>query len=364
MSLDVHFTSSLLNPSSSTSRVFGREVSSYNQLVSSKAGYDSAVISLKVNKNDMVDLAQWLIGREVAVYIDTLQIWTGIVNQVDFSNPAANLTVGPYLDIVNRVLVSYTDYSTGVPGITTYANDTPSQSRYGILTKILNGGSISSTNAGKIRNRFLFENRYPKINKSISTISDISFTINCIGHYYLLDTYLYNNSASGSTTLSTKIKSILAANPNSSFSIDYNNIETNTLSVGTTENNNRVASDIIKELISLGDDTTDNKVVFGLYGRKASYKTVVNTVEYYLDIAAKQINISNKTGRVINPWEIKPGYFVEILSTLPYSSKLVESSTISLIDSISYTYPYEFQISSGDSGTLSQQLAKLGISGL
>lgn len=359
--MDIHFVNSLLNLNSSSYRIYNKEISSYSQNIGANVGYDGASLSLKINKYDIVELANWLIGKEMFTYVDTSIIWSGIVNSISFVLGSENIEVGPYLDISNKILVKYTDYLTGVPNVTTYANNTDSQNQYGVLVKILNGGSISATNANKIRDKYLLENAYPRINKSISTGGSLSFSINCIGHYHLLGTYNYNDSSTDSGNLSTKIQSVVAAQPNSIFSTDYTNIETNTLSVSFNEYSDRMAIEIIKELVSLGDDTTDNKSVFGVYNRIPYYRTIDYNTKYYLDISSKQQNISSPNGYALRPWEIKPGYFMEFIGDRQFS---INNQTKSFIDSVTYTYPYSFQIQSGDSGTLSQQLAKLGIGGL
>lgn len=359
--MDIHFINSLLNLNSSSYRIYSKEISSYSQTIGANIGYDSANLSFRINKYDVIELANWLLGKEMFTYIDTSIVWSGIVNTVSFSLGSENIEIGPYLDIANKILVKYTDYSTGVPNVTTYANNTNSQNQYGVLVRILNGGSISATNADKIRDKYLLENSYPRINKSISTGGTLSFSVNCIGHYHLLGTYNYNNASTSSGNLSTKMQSVVAAQPSSIFSTDYTNIETNTLSVNFNESSDRMAIEIIKELVSLGDDTTDNKSVFGIYNRIAHYRTIDYNTKYYLDVSSKQQNISSPNGYALKPWEIRPGYFMEFIGDRQFS---INNQTTSFIDSIVYTYPYSFQIQSGDSGTLSQQLSKLGISGL
>lgn len=363
--LELHFSDTLLSSIGGSNITFSREITSYNSTKSASIGYDAASMSLLIRYTDMLDLAQWLIGKELFVYIETSLIWSGIVNEISMSVGQENITLGPYLDICNKVLVRYTDYTTGVPGVTTYANDTTSQSRYGTLIKILNGSSISSTNAEKIRDKYLLENSYPKVNKSVGASAGTrSFNISCVGHYHLLNTYVYNTTSGGTVTLSTKITNVLSANPNNVFLNDYTSIESNSLTVSSIENTDRLGVDIIKELVSLGDDTTNNKTFFYINGRRAYYKTLDYTTQYYLDVSSRSNLLTNFNNYEISPWDIEPGYFVELVGNIGYQSNVYHNTRLSLIDSVTYTYPYSFQISSGDSGTLSQQLAKLGISGL
>lgn len=362
--LEVYFSNTLLGAVGGTGRSYSREILSYSNTKSANGGYDSANISLLIKYKDMMELAQWLVGKEVFSYIGTELIWAGIVNEVSLTIGQESITLGPYLNMSNKVTVRYTDYTTGVPNVTTYANDTYSQSKYGTLVKILNGSSISATNANKIRDRYLIENSNPKINKSVGLGSNQSFNISCLGHYHLLETYIYNSTDTGVESIDTKIREVLESQPNSIFSTDYDLVEPNTLSVLRTENTDRTAIDIIKELVALGDDNTNNRTFFGIKYRKPYYKTIQYLTTYYLDLTSKTGLLTNANNYDINPWSIEPGNFVELIGDISYDSKVYNNTRVSLIDSVTYTFPYQYQIVSGDSGTLSQQLAKLGISGL
>lgn len=361
--IESHFTTS---NSSNAFKSYHKELFSYNHNNSASIGYDSASLQLNVNKLDMFELSNFLIGSYVEVFMsDSDLVWEGFVNEVAINYGQTQITFGPMLEVVNRVLVKYTDYSTGVPGVTTYASDSESISKYGLtLTRVLNAGSISSTNAIKIRDRYLFENKYHKTNKQISSSSQVSFNVNCLGLYHLLGTYIYNTPSPSTIGASTKIKNVLAAQPNSIYYEDYSDILTNSLSVLNLENQDRTAADIIKDVINLGYNAVDDRMIFGILGKKAYYRLVDYNTKYYVEGNSKNLSITNIVGDNIPPWKIKPGYFIEFLGDIPHQTSNRFNQRTSLIESVSYTYPYGFQLSSGEFGTLPQQLAKLGISGL
>lgn len=347
---------------------YNREVISYNHTITNNIGYDTASINIAINPTNILNTAYDLIGKNIEVhYSDSELIWTGFVNQVDINLGNSAVSFGPYTEIANKVLVYYTEYTTGVPGVTTYTNDTKSQNFYGVVTKILSSGNVSATNADKIRDVYLYENAYPKVSKTVSSaISENTMTVSCLGNYHLLGLYPYNNLSSGSITLSDKIKLILEAQPNTFFSTNYLNIESNSLSVLKLENSNRLASDIIKELVNLGNASNNNRTVFSIFGNIAEYRTIVYDTRYYLDISSPRPQVTEINANIVSPYKIMPGYFIETvyLTSGRKDTNIQFSPQISLIEAVTYTYPNEFQIRSGNTGTLSQQLAKLGLGGI
>ncbi|NJO31404.1 MAG: hypothetical protein HC874_30495 [Richelia sp. SL_2_1] len=74
--------------------------------------------------------------------------------------------------------------------------------------------------------------------------------------------------------------------------------------------------------------------------------------------------MSNIVGGKVEPWNIKPGLLIESVGYMSQQATTGFNRNVSYISSINYTYPYQFQITSGDSGKLNQQLAKLGLGGL
>lgn len=343
-------------------------ITSYSHTLSSYGGYDSQSFSMSLKKSDLHIWLYDAIGRKVKAYSRfTGMTWEGIINEINISYGSVQITIGPFLEVANRVLVKYTEFSTGVPGITTYRNDTVSQNMYGTLTKVLNGGSVSATNAGKIADSYLLENAYPKTTQNINNTGDGILTVNvsCVGKYRLLETYTYNSN-NGTQTVSTKIKNVLEYNPGNYFSTSYSNFYNNTLSVSDIETEYRTASDVIKDLIPFGDGTSNNyRTTFGVYRDGIVEYRVISETDYrYIYDIRSNLYKERHNGAIINASEILPGYYIKILGISNSSLSLRRDPTMMFIESVSFTAPNSASISGGKFGTLSQQLAKLGISGL
>jgi hypothetical protein len=61
------------------------------------------------------DWASYGIGRHIVVYNPSLvQIWEGFINQVDITEGGEQFSIGPLIDIGNRVKVPYSPVDAGV----------------------------------------------------------------------------------------------------------------------------------------------------------------------------------------------------------------------------------------------------------
>lgn len=369
----------LLLPISSSTKSYYSEISTYTHTIQAWGGFDTCSFSLILSNID--SLIDWLlngIGNHITCFaIDTTQIWEGFVNEINFNIGSSNISVGPYTEISNRILIKYTEYSTGVPGVTTYLHDTDSQEIYGILTKIISSGSISAANSSRIQTQYLAENSKPKFNHTINIgESQISITINCLGYQHLL-TYNYNSTNSGSTA-SDKIISVLSGDPNSMFS-DFSKIQNNGLSVNPVENEDRLAKDIIKEITSLGspaislgtDDLSGySKVLFGIYENRVPFLTQVELTPIYFYYTNDVNTIYNKNGDKIYPYSIRPGHLSSNLDMGFGSNDMLFSSygnrlaTGFYIESVNFTAPNSVQMQTRNTSDLETILNKLGIGGI
>jgi len=364
-------------------------LSAYSHDISAIGGYASASIALL---SDINDLEFWLkdgLGCHVEVY-NTYgqQIWEGFVNMVSLITGGFSIERGPLVDIVNRVSVEYTpiidpDSSTPTTGTqteTVIAEDAASQAKYGIIERIVSGGTLLddgiTNDAEYVRDAFLEENREARSSHEISLTpgdgGEIILNLECRGYMDWLDLYVYNDvlsfpigastssspssspsaswspsrsvsrsvsrsqspssspssSASRSASfsisasvsrsaspsrspsssrspsvspsqspsaslspspvyydfsiwVSDKIINTLEADPNAIFSTDYSGITANPLLISGTEDQNRTASVVIKECLSLGD-IDSNRYLFGFYnGRRAVYSAIPTDTEYH-----------------------------------------------------------------------------------
>ena len=347
----------------------GPYISNYSHTITAFGGYDTAQIQVRIKRVELEEYLTRIIGSNIKVQSgESDQIWEGFINEISLTyiDSGADITVGPIMDIANKVLVRYSDYVTGVPGVTTYANDILSQTRYGIFTKVLNSASVSATNAANIRDHYIRDNKFPAYNITLSNQSDVlSVTLNCLGYIHLLSTYVYNNSNVGTYTVREKIIETLQAHPGSLFNRS-GLIGTNALSVDRVEDEDRLAIDVIKELVALGSATNNDRMLFGIYDdRVAIYKVVpTNVTRFYKNYKNNRFIFNNSGGKV-NMATLKPGQYIGISDIPDFISGGIRSvAKYIFAESITYTAPFDLSITGTYVSTLQQKLAKLGISGL
>lgn len=339
----------------------------YSHTNSASVGYDSCNFTINVDINKLLYIINNLFGRNITCFNDNnVKCWEGFINEINLNIGGLTYNIGPLLDMANKVVARYTEYTTGVPGTTTYANNVASQKQYGVITKVLSIGNVSATNAEKIRDEYLYENSQPFANIS-GNISDsvggYSITINCLGHYHLLSTVIYNNTSSGTTTITDKIKSVLASDPNKAINVAAGNFYNNTLSVNKNDNADRIATDVIRELVNLGGATTNTRTMFVCYGRNAQYRLVDKTIKYLYKEKGIQ-NIITVQGKPVDKSLFRPGSFAENISVAGQLSSNIKSKKNFFIESCTYTYPNQLSISGNKYGELGQRLAKLGLGGI
>lgn len=367
----VNLLPSIINEGGSGLRktIPGPYISGYNHTIAAFGGFDSAQIQIRVKRDEIDDYLTKVLGSIIKVQTgQTETIWEGFINEIQLTyiNSGADITIGPIMDLANKVLVRYSDFATGVPGTTTYANDYLSQARYGTFTKILSSASVSATNAENIRNHYLNEYRFPAYNITLSGQDNLlTVNLNCLGYYHLLNTYVYNNASTANYTVREKIIEVLEAHPNSIFTSSAL-IAGNTLSVSRTEDEDRNALDVIKGLVAMGSDTNNARMLFGIYdNRKVLYNTIPTAVSFWYRNFRNNKYIANSAGGKVNIAALRPGQYIGINDIPDYMSSGIKSAPRYIFaETINYTAPYGVTITGSTISTLPQKLAKLGISGL
>jgi hypothetical protein len=273
-------------------------------------------------------------------------VWEGFVNEISVSTGVLTTKIGSLTNVANRVIGIYSDLQTGDRKVTAAASETVSQAKYGIFDKVISIGSASETNANEIRDVYLADHAYPRLTQSLADGSEISIELNCVGYINLLN-YPYNNASEITYTLRERIIHILAADPNGVFSTDYSGIEPNTLEISIAEAENRLAYDIIKELVALGADSTAEKMLFGIYqNRKGVYKPVPATVKYTQKLSDYKISLTDDTGSAEDPWDIEVGNWVHLMELGSIEPNNLNSNPATMfIESIQFTAPYSVVIS-------------------
>jgi hypothetical protein len=347
--------------------------------IATNGGYKAATITFQ---DRQVDIDDWIasgIGRHVEVYDPALvKIWEGVVNSYTASIGPLAVTGGPLLDIGNRASVVYTPILdatvdppvVGVRQPTTIAEDSDSQDRYGIVEKVLSGGTCFEADAERYRDTFVAENALPQVGEQLMVGQGQIpvITLECLGYSEWLRTYVYNDTNTGTRSLSDKITDVLGGDPNGLFSTDYSHIDTNSYLTTRQENDDALAWDIIQAVVALGD-ASDNRWVFGMYNDQVAwYNQVPTTVLYQHRLAdpAQRIELYG-SGTLVRPWDVRPGEWVFLPDylvgrTQPTTNLRSDPRNV-FIESVRYTAPYSVEIVGQKVGNLGQLAAKLGLGG-
>ena len=230
-------------------------VQDYTHKISASGGFDSATLNFPTKQAQTED---WFInglGRHIIVYGQSLNIiWEGFVNEISINVGVLSAKVGPLLEIANKVKVTHQtiSYNTNPPvggeqAETAFANDTTSQSNYGILESIVSGGTGSTTEMEQIRDTYIEENRSPQNDRSLnigSSPQNATVTLSCMGYYHILDHYYYENTGRNNSDVGTKIKDVIDGDPGSRF--DTVNVSANSLVVNEYEKGDKTALAIFK----------------------------------------------------------------------------------------------------------------------
>jgi hypothetical protein len=260
----------------------------------------------------------------------------------------------------------------GTRAKTTATNDTTSQALYGILQKVLSVGGSVPADAAKIQATYLKENANPETSRSLNLGSEggqsgVTITIDCLGYYHWLKTYVYNQTVTtGTINASAKIIAIIAAQLNSIISSTVN-ITSNTVQVPAFENDDYIAHNILQDVVNRGD-SSDNRWLFGVYqDRKAYYNVMPTNIEYILHLMDSAQKVESNIGAEIYPWNILPGkwlMFPDFLIGRTAETNPRYDPRCMFIEDVTYTMPWGLQLNGGKTTTLMQKLAKLGLAGV
>lgn len=339
-------------------------------------GWWSAQITLNAR---LTDAEMWFeegLSLNVEIYNPGLvRIFRGFVNQVDLTAGALSATRGPVLDIANRVSVTYTPILDatisppiyGTETTTTIIEDTPSQGRHGIIEKVFAAepGRCLTTQAEQQQATFLEELKIAKTSEDagFSAQNVTQIVLHVLGYRHFLGAYIHQNTTAATVTISTKIQQVLASDPNVLFSTDYSGIDTNAFLVNQYENDNRVADDVIRDMVEIGGATSNERWLFGIYDEeKARYGAIPTTPKYQHRIADRYRRIERYgTGELVRPWDVEPGeflFFPDFLIGRTQPTSLRNDPRYLFIESVTFSTPYEIQINGTPLSTIPQLLAK------
>lgn len=349
------------------------QVSNYQQTISNTKGYDTARFQIQTDLNHAEDWLMFGIGRHLKINDESqVRAWEGFINKITYRVGTTTITVGPLLEVANKVATTYSTIDTsmepptlGIRETTSFAEDADSQVNYAIFEEIISQGGSTQTLAEQIRDKGLIDRKDPPRSNddNFQQIAQPIVRVDCLGYYYFLNAYLYNNTGvTGTEDISTKIQNILAADPNNIFSTDYSQITTNTIPVQQYENDDARAKTIMEDLIGMGD-TSDNRYNFMvLKDRRISYQAAPLTTGYVFRLSDRSRILEDTVGNRIRPWAALPGKWRKIPDLLVGRSAPGDIRTDlrqAFIVKTTFTAPNGLRLTSDELEELPQLLGKI-----
>lgn len=352
-------------------------VNAYSHVLQAVGGYWSAEIRMSTSFAQAED---WLfngLNRHVEVTDHALDvIFEGFADRVSATIGGVTITRGPVMDISNRAALTYSTVDTsvdppavGVRVTTDWSEDATSQSLYGTLETVLSAGGVTDAEAVQLLATFMADGTSPRHDQSLTfpPTGDAAISIEVLGYVHRMKKYVYNQTATGGDTdLSTKLAAVIAAHPDSLYGTG--SVASNTVQVKAWENDNDAAWGIVKTLVEMGD-ASDNRYTFGIYADlQPRYEQVPTEVEYSHGALDPEQGIMSRYGGVLKPWDILPGRWLEftdfVSPAMALSATLRSNPRMMFIESVTYRMPWNLTLQGGRVDTISQQMARLGLSGI
>lgn len=355
------------------------DVSNYGHTITATVGFESAEITFPALVSDVKEWYDRGLMRDIKVFDDGgILIFNGFVNSMSIRYAVRTIEYGPATDIANRVAVVYTPIYTGsvtqppVKGgqtVTAVANNTASQTRFGIFYRLVNAGDCTDAQALDIRDAYLADMAYPQKNETLDVngTGEISISLKISGYASLLSLTPYTNTSPASVTYSAFIPLLLAADPNTYFSTSTDKIQTNAGSMSRYQDGTKNILDIIKGICGLGD-ASDNRWTFGIYENRIAYYAVVPSVAEYSYKLSEGIRSLDRYPDSIElkPWAIRPAKWLKYLDFgirerfLSPTNIRSDPQTV-FIESVSFRAPFSLTINGGRVNSVSQKIARLGL---
>lgn len=352
---------------------FTNTISSYSHEISAVGGFDSMNITIA---DDRLSLDEWIergVGRIVRVFnSQNLPVWEGFVNVASAQMGGQKISVGPLMDMGNRVMVAYSpvDYDTSPPtvgtkAVTTIAENEESQNNNWIVEKVLSAGRITDDDAELIRDTFLAERAFPETSTgfNIGGSGSATLTLECLGAWYQTNLYVFNDTTSAAIQIHDRINDILDAEPN--FAYPYRQIDTNNSIVPQESDEDKYAMAHLKELLAIGG-AYDERFTLGMYDDFTFYyKQIPFTAKYKTSLSDQSQRIYTYEGAMVYPWDIRPAQWLFISDSLigrrTDTQNLYEDPRYMFIEKVKYEAPWGLSLSGSRVGTYEQLLAKMGI---
>lgn len=362
---------------------FADRVTDYSHTIGAAGGFLSCSFTIAGSLNEIEAFYADGIGRHVQVYNAALVlVWEGFVNSITINLGAMSNTIGPLTDIANQVVVVYTPIdptadppATGPETETTAGTDATSQAKYGTWEKVYSGGSLydgaATPLSEQIRDTLLGDLKDPATTQGVAVDAQEgpSVTVECRGYYDWFMAYIFNDTATGTSTITAKIEDIIDADPNGIFNTVYDQIATNAALVAARERDNGTALELLETLTASGDGTNFYRYALQVYGdRKVYYSAVPSSVHYLHALSDPAERIELPDGALVEPWDVRPWRWLFVTDyligrTQPTADLRTDPRNI-LIETVTYTAPYGIEINGARLQDLPQLIGQLGLTGL
>lgn len=359
----------------------GDQVGSFRMEKRRIGGYWSASAQVSHRQDVIEDWIERGLGRHIQIQDEALvTVGEFFVNRIDATLGKLTFTLGPLMDVANRVQVVYSTVDNtvsppilGIRARTTAVNDTASQAAYGILQKILSTGGSTATEAAQVGSTYLALNAWPQTGRRSTLMGGgaASMTIEMLGYWAWLGAYVYNQTAAtGAVNASVKLQAVLAAQPNAGlFSTDYARLAANAVQVSQWEDEDRTAEDVVKAINALGTAAYATTNIGFYNGRQIVYEPAPTSIRYVQRVASNDL-LTDLIGGRVQPWNVQPGewiFYADFLAgRLPpvTGDGLKSDPRCGLIEVVTLDNRYGLDVNGIHVGTLDQMLARQGLAGV
>jgi hypothetical protein len=190
-----------------------------------------------------------------------------------------------------------------------------------------------------------------------------------LGYGEWLNAYVYNDTASGTTTITTRLQDIISADPNGVLSANYIYMETNSALVAEYDRDNAKAIDRVKGLLASGDGTDFRPWAFmWLEDRIVRYEAEPTEIHYEHRITDPRQAVTTTTQADVMPWLVRPWNWLQVTDFMvgraTSTPDLHEDPRNILIKSVTFTAPDTMEINGTRIDRLPQLLGQYGLLGL
>ena len=355
-----------------------KSLQTYTHTNKAIGGFYSANLSFLVGFSDVNFWYSNGLGMHVQTYNHAaILIWEGFVNKMSVSVGGLSFSLGPLLDVANRVRVDYQTQTWNtnppIPGMaasTAWSDLDDSQDKYGIFEQIVSGGQCSSNEATLKLQNYLLAQGWPTGDRQIDVSAgeesgSIVVTLECLGYWSILDTYYFSQSASSTENASVKFAAAVAAQPNAIFSTD---IAENTSQVGRFEDGSRKALTVIDDLLDARDGSGNQFLAGCRENREVYYEEIADEVLYSISLTDVRRTVRLIRGlSVVYNWDVKAGQFVIVPELTPAGDTSISNTTSAgriervFIESATYRLPWQVSITGNKFSGIAGRLSKRGL---